>query len=78
MEIKKSQRLSQFLGVISDMVQYIDIGMDMVNFGTISASENDRLHKKLEKEGNINVMNELLTIINLRYCMKIINMGQSS
>lgn len=75
MEIKKSQRLSQFLGVISDMVQYIDIGMDMVNFGTISASENDRLHKKLEKEGNINVMNELLTIINLRYCMKIISMG---
>lgn len=72
MDIRKSQRLSQFLSVISDMVQYSDIGKYMVGSGMISSDEHEFLQRKLEIQDNSCVMNELLTMVNLRY-MVVLN-----
>lgn len=66
MDIIKSQRLSQYLGLISDLVQYEDIGAHMVEGGTLPPHEHAYLQEKLVKEGNASAMNEFLTMVNLR------------
>ncbi|ODN01904.1 hypothetical protein Ocin01_04783 [Orchesella cincta] len=66
MDIQKAQRLSRYLGVISDMVEYRDISSSLINSGMLTQDENQTLLRKLELQGNVIVMQELLTIVNLR------------
>lgn len=66
MDIRKSQRLSQYLGLVSDQVEYVEINKFMLESGVLSAKEDYQLLIRLRAEGNASAMNELLTIVNLR------------